>query len=143
MSKDGRPILLSLDGGGAKGWSQLPLISGLISLIKKGTRTHDEKSGFDGPVADEMLSEEHIYPCEYFVSSHSELQHYIDIPNQGPYCRQWNWRDQRDPDGSPRDVNCPVQRSLERLGACVQSRKFGWRASIQRGQIRGMGEGFG
>jgi len=59
MSKDGRPILLSLDGGGAKGWSQLTFLHSIICLIKKKTLKNDDTA--------ELLFE-NIYPCEYFVS---------------------------------------------------------------------------
>ncbi|KIM26135.1 hypothetical protein M408DRAFT_330721 [Serendipita vermifera MAFF 305830] len=66
MSKDGRPILLSLDGGGAKGWSQIPLISGLVSRIKKAEIAREEKITEESYASRKELKEENIYPCEYF-----------------------------------------------------------------------------
>lgn len=113
MPKDDRPILLSLDGGGAKGWSQLPLISGLVSLVMKGAGTHGEKISIDDSAEEGRVGEEDIYPCDYFVSSCLVSQSYTYDFLKGPYRREWNWRDQRYFDGSPGDVNKAMQRCME------------------------------
>jgi hypothetical protein len=66
MSDDRRPkILLSLDGGGVKGLSQLDILAEIIRRIKDKLRAD---SGNHSLAADEGLKDDQIYPCEYFVS---------------------------------------------------------------------------
>jgi len=64
MSDDRRPkILLSLDGGGVKGLSQLDIIAEIIRRIKDKLKAD---SGNRSLAADEGLQDDQIYPCEYF-----------------------------------------------------------------------------
>jgi hypothetical protein len=65
MSDDRRPkILLSLDGGGVKGLSQLDILAQIIRLIKDKLRADSASHSL---AADEGLKDDQIYPCEYFV----------------------------------------------------------------------------
>jgi len=60
MSDDRRPkILLSLDGGGTKGLSQIEILYDVIKHLK-------ERNGLIG--TGQMLREEDVFPCDYFVS---------------------------------------------------------------------------
>ena len=66
MEDDHRPkILLSLDGGGVKGLSQLDIIAEIVRRIKNKSKAD---SGNSSLAADEGLKDDQIYPCEYFVS---------------------------------------------------------------------------
>ena len=66
MSDERRPkILLSLDGGGAKGWSQLDILYDVIKRLKERKRKPYGKSDLE---AGQTLKEEDVFPCDYFVS---------------------------------------------------------------------------
>ena len=85
MSDDRKPkILLSLDGGGVKGLSQLDIIAEIIRRIKEKPKAD---SGNSSLAADEALKDDQIFPCEYFVSQSVSVvfsSHAIGI---GPYRR--------------------------------------------------------
>ena len=66
--------MLSLDSGGAKGWSQLSIIHDMICNIRQE---------FQEDLTEDLhLSESDTYPCEYFVSGSPPLHHLLTLDDR-------------------------------------------------------------